>query len=86
MRARCTPIRVGRMASRPEHVHIDVDLEIGADPIRGLVRHGTLSTREFQGWIELAAALEAARSVPSGLGLSREPSRASGGRPRPEDW
>jgi hypothetical protein len=43
-------------------VHFDLVLEIGAEPIRGRVGREPLPLREFSGWIELAAALEAART------------------------
>jgi hypothetical protein len=43
-------------------VHFDLVLDIGAEPIRGRVGREPQPLREFSGWIELAAALEAART------------------------
>jgi hypothetical protein len=50
------------MSELPQAVHFDLVLEIGAEPIRGRVGREPLPLREFSGWIELAAALEAART------------------------
>lgn len=38
-------------------------IEIDSDPISGLVSDGTDVSTPFNGWIELAALIEAARSV-----------------------
>jgi hypothetical protein len=46
-------------------VHLDLVLEIGADPIRGWLGREPEGLRQFTGWIELAAALEAARTEQS---------------------
>ena len=43
----------------PDHLHIDLDLEVGSEPIRGRLGHDPDTPREFYGWIEFAAALEA---------------------------
>jgi hypothetical protein len=40
-------------------VHVDLEFEVGSDPIRGRLGPDPQTLREFQGWIELAAALEA---------------------------
>ena len=40
-------------------MRIELDLELGSDPIRGTLGHEPDTPREFYGWIELAAALEA---------------------------
>jgi hypothetical protein len=50
------------MTEVPQPVHFDLMLEIGAEPIRGCVGREPQRLREFTGWIELAAALEAART------------------------
>jgi len=50
------------MSDAPQPVHFDLVLEIGAEPIRGRVGREPQRLREFSGWIELAAALEAART------------------------
>jgi len=50
------------MSELPQAVHFDLVLEIGAEPIRGCVGREPQRLREFTGWIELAAALEAART------------------------
>ena len=43
----------------PRHLHVDLEFEVGSDPIRGRLGLSPRTLREFQGWIELAAALEA---------------------------
>jgi len=45
-------------------------IDIDSDPISGWVSNGTKLSRPFQGWIELAGLIEAARS-PEGLGSKR---------------
>ena len=47
------------MTDLPEHMRIELDLELGSDPIRGRLGLDPEMPREFYGWIELAAALEA---------------------------
>ena len=53
------------MSELPRLLHVDIELEIGSDPIQGRLGLGPRSGREFCGWIELAAALEALRSAPA---------------------
>ncbi len=43
----------------PHHMRIELDLEVGSEPIRGRLGLDPEMPREFYGWIELAAALEA---------------------------
>ena len=47
------------MSDAPRLLHVDLEFEVGSDPIRGRLGSNPLVTREFQGWIELAAALDA---------------------------
>ena len=47
------------MDEDPRHIHLDMEFEVGSDPIRGRLGPNAETLREFQGWIELAAALEA---------------------------
>ena len=47
------------MRETPQHMRIEIDLEVGSDPIRGRVGSDPDLPREFYGWIEFAAALEA---------------------------
>ncbi len=47
------------VTNSPDHMRIELDLEVGSDPIRGRLGHDPDTPREFYGWIELAAALEA---------------------------
>jgi hypothetical protein len=44
-----------------------LELDGGDDPIRGRLRHGTETTQEFVGWLQLTRAVEDARQ-----GASRE--------------
>ena len=39
-----------------------LDLEVGHDPIRGVVSRPGVDSQPFYGWMELAQALEVARS------------------------
>ena len=59
--------RVGQgvdVSEFPTRLHVDIELEAGSDPICGWVGFAGHGGREFRGWIELAAALEAIRSAP----------------------
>jgi hypothetical protein len=42
--------------------HLQLAIDIDSDPISGSVSNGTRSSEPFTGWIELVAAIEAARS------------------------
>jgi hypothetical protein len=42
--------------------HLELAIELGSDPISGSVSNGTRHSQPFTGWIELVAAIEAARS------------------------
>ena len=53
------------MSDAPRHLHVDLDLELGSDPIRGSLGFDPDHPRQFRGWIELAAALEALRNPPA---------------------
>jgi hypothetical protein len=44
-------------------VHVMLAIDVDSDPISGLVSNGTEVSTPFNGWIELAAFIEAARSV-----------------------
>jgi hypothetical protein len=41
--------------------HLELAIDVDSDPISGLVSEGTQARRRFSGWIELVAAIEAAR-------------------------
>ncbi|MGO9496213.1 MAG: hypothetical protein ACLQA5_05805 [Solirubrobacteraceae bacterium] len=43
--------------------HLKLAIDIDSEPISGSVSNGTGDSRAFQGWIELAAVIEAARSA-----------------------
>ena len=59
-------------------LHVDIELQIGSDPITGWVGLGTHGGREFRGWIELAAALEAIRSAPIAAAATGDYASADG--------
>jgi hypothetical protein len=42
--------------------HLELAIEVDSDPISGLVSNGNRQSQPFIGWIELVAAIEAARS------------------------
>ena len=54
--------RGGRDDGRMTSTTLTVELECHSDPVRGTIVAADGSTVAFIGWIELAAALEAARS------------------------
>lgn len=49
-------------------VRIELALEVGADPIRGVISSSRGSTASFAGWLELVVALERARA-PEAVGM-----------------
>jgi hypothetical protein len=42
--------------------HLELAIEVDSDPISGSVSNGNRQSQPFIGWIELVAAIEAARS------------------------
>jgi hypothetical protein len=52
--------------------HLELSIEVDSDPISGWVSNGAYGTRPFSGWIELVAAIEAARCPVAGAGRSGE--------------
>jgi hypothetical protein len=44
-----------------DHVHLEMELIQGSEPIRGTLEDGRGDWRPFLGWIELTALIEAAR-------------------------
>jgi hypothetical protein len=42
--------------------HLELAIDIDSDPISGSVSNGSKESEPFTGWIELVAAIEAARS------------------------
>jgi hypothetical protein len=55
---------VGQVNEVPRHLHVDLEFEVGSDPIRGRLGLSPRTLRDFQGWIELAAGLEALMNPP----------------------
>lgn len=53
------------MSNEPEsHVlRIELDLVVGADPIRGRIRDGAGGETPFSGWLELMQIVDRARSA-----------------------
>ncbi|HSC04431.1 MAG TPA: hypothetical protein VLC49_13965 [Solirubrobacteraceae bacterium] len=43
--------------------HLELAIEVDSDPISGSVSNGSRRSQPFNGWIELVAAIEAARSA-----------------------
>ena len=48
--------------------HLELAIEVDSDPISGSVSNGSPHSQPFHGWIELVAAIEAARSSAGLLG------------------
>ena len=52
--------------------HLELAIEVDSDPISGSVLNGARKSQRFNGWIELVAAIEAARSSVARLGGAGE--------------
>lgn len=52
--------------------HLELSIDVDSDPISGSLSNGSYGARPFTGWIELVAAIEAARSSVQGAGGSGE--------------
>jgi hypothetical protein len=50
--------------------HLELAIEVDSDPISGSVSNGNRQSQPFTGWIELVAAIEAARSSVALVGPS----------------
>jgi len=46
-----------------ETAHVMLAIDVDSDPISGLVSNGTEGSTPFNGWVELASMIEAARSA-----------------------
>jgi hypothetical protein len=53
--------------------HLELAIEVDSDPISGSVSNGNRQSQPFIGWIELVAAIEAARSSVALVGGAGEP-------------
>ncbi len=51
------------MPSR-QQLHITLDLESGADPLRGTLETSDVPSRAFWGWLQLIQAIEDAIRIP----------------------
>jgi hypothetical protein len=56
--------------------HLQLAIDVDSEPISGSVSNGANGTQPFSGWIELVAAIEAARSS----GSETDGSGAAGGQ------
>ena len=65
MRGRRWCTKLDSVEEGPRHLHVDLEFEVGSDPIRGRLAVNPKAARNFQGWIELAAALESVMSSPA---------------------
>jgi hypothetical protein len=54
------------MAGRSAHVELSID--VGSEPISGLVVVGANQPQSFSGWMELVAAIEAVRDQDEPVG------------------
>ena len=64
-----------------ETAHIRLAIEVESDPISGSVSNGTHRGQRFSGWIELVAAIEAARSPRGGGAAGQTPTKTLGSVP-----
>lgn len=68
--------RTARSTYRPVEratAHLELAIDLDSDPITGSVGNGPQSAKPFSGWIELVAAIEAARSSAGHPGDLEEP-------------
>ena len=63
----------------PDTIHLVIELEPDREPIAGVLRSRDVPTRAFDGWLELASAIEDARhcAAPAARGTPPEPNLAS---------
>ncbi len=55
--------------------HLELAIDLDSDPITGSVSNGARGAQQFSGWIELVAAIEAARSSAEHPGGGSGPER-----------
>ena len=58
-----------------ETAHLELAIDLDSEPISGSVSNGTHGLRPFTGWIELVAAIEAARSSVEAWGAQGDAER-----------
>jgi hypothetical protein len=61
------------MRSDPAEDRVRIEIDPAAEPIAGLIHHGSRPARPFSGWLELIALLESERGAPSGPTTSADP-------------
>lgn len=59
------------MGSSPRIVSIELNVEVGSDPIAGELRGQCLQARRFVGWVALVRTLEEAVSAAAKTGEAR---------------
>jgi hypothetical protein len=52
---------------------MELAIEVGSDPISGSISNGLHRVQRFNGWMELVAAIEAARSTDGDVATVGEP-------------
>jgi hypothetical protein len=55
----------GQPAHDARQVHVDLELDVDAEPIRGTVRSGA-AVRQFSGWLALISELDGLRGAQTG--------------------
>jgi hypothetical protein len=53
--------------------YLELAIEVNSDPISGSISNGLHRVQRFNGWMELVAAIEAARSTDGGVVTAGEP-------------
>jgi hypothetical protein len=61
------------MCSESSSDRVRIEIDPGADPISGVVRHGSEPARTFSGWLELVALLESERRPAAGPSSPADP-------------
>jgi hypothetical protein len=54
------------MSSEPTPDRVWIEIDPAAEPIAGVIHHGSAPARPFAGWLELVALLESERGTGSG--------------------
>jgi hypothetical protein len=63
----------------PDKIYLELELEPDRDPIAGIVRIRDVPTRPFDGWLELASAIEDARNNAAAAATAPQQDRTGAG-------
>jgi hypothetical protein len=61
-------VTVVSMERAPRTLRVELDLELGTEPLSGVVRDGSGAETPFRGWLELIQLVDRLRSTSAELG------------------